>query len=472
MSPLIFIAALTIAVWGTVLALRGSLIAGAMAVLVATCCFGPHFLSFDVAGTTISLDRVLLAGLVIAWMVQWRIGRVEFKPLTAADWVVLSFVGVLTASMLLHDWRNYGPRDVPIPQHLVNGYFIPLALFWIGRQATLSERNCTWILWGLTAFGVYLAITGLLESAGAWSLVFPQYIANPKIGLHFGRARGPMVHSVSYGLYLATCLLCLWLARERLQWRWQILVIAALAPLMMAAIFLTKTRSVWIGTGAGLVVVLALTLRGRVRLAVLGTMIAAAVVVGVANLENLEGLKREGTASDTRQSTLMRKSFAYTSWKMFQDRPIFGFGFGQYVRAKLPYLNDRSVDLPLEQIRPYVHHNTFLAVLTETGLVGLGLMLAVWACWLRTAWKLARGRDVPPWARRQGILLLGLLAITFWQMMGHEITLTAIDQSLIYFLAGVTVGLAPLARDRGVAARRQNSTNLNVGAFAPANGPL
>jgi O-antigen ligase len=449
MTPLTLIAALIIAVWGTVLALRGSLVAGAMASLVATCCFGPHFLSFDVAGTTLSLDRALIAGLAIAWIVQWRIGRVEFKPIVAADWFLLAFIAVLTISMLLHDWRTRGPRDAPIPQHLINGYFIPLSLFWIGRQATLTERNCTWILFGLTAFGVYLAIIGLLESAGAWSLVFPQYIANPKIGLHFGRARGPMVHSVSYGLYLATCLLCLWLWRERLRWRWQVFAVAALAPLMMAAIFLTKTRSVWMGTGAGLVVVLALTLRGRVRIAVLGTMVATALIAGIANLESLQGLKREGTASDTRQSTTMRKSFAYTSWKMFQDRPIFGFGFGQYVRAKLPYLQDRSVDLPLEQIRPYVHHNTFLAVLTETGLVGLSLLLAVWACWVRAAWKLARSGQVPPWARRQGILLLGVLAVAFWQMMGHEITLTAIDNSLIYFLAGVTVGLAPLAENSG-----------------------
>ena len=30
------------------------------------------------------------------------------------------------------------------------------------------------------------------------------HIANPNVGLHFGRARGPMVHSVCFGLYLGT----------------------------------------------------------------------------------------------------------------------------------------------------------------------------------------------------------------------------------------------------------------------------
>ena len=50
-------------------------------------------------------------------------------------------------------------------------------------------------------FGVYLGFTAVCEIAQLWSLVFPKYIADPKIGLHFGRARGPMVHGVSFGHY-------------------------------------------------------------------------------------------------------------------------------------------------------------------------------------------------------------------------------------------------------------------------------
>ena len=59
----------------------------------------------------------------------------------------------------------------------------------------------------LACFGLYLAATGLLEAAHQWAFVFPRYIADPTVGLHYGRARGPMVQAVSYGLCLGITML-------------------------------------------------------------------------------------------------------------------------------------------------------------------------------------------------------------------------------------------------------------------------
>src|SRR5262245_38546374 len=170
MQAVAFIAAAICVVWGVVLALRGSLIAGALALLVTTSCFGPNFLSFDL-GITLSLDRLLLVGLAAAWVIQWRIGKVQFQPLTWPDWILLAFVAMLGASMVLHDFRTAGPDKSSIPQHYINGYLTPLVLYWIGRQAKLTERTVTGILLAMIVFGIYLAITGILETAGAWSLV-------------------------------------------------------------------------------------------------------------------------------------------------------------------------------------------------------------------------------------------------------------------------------------------------------------
>ena len=426
-------------VWGTYLCMRGSLLGGCLLLLVMTCCFGVHFFQFD-AGITFSLDRLLVAGLVGAYVVQRKLGRTESKPLSNADYLLGGLFGVLIVSMFTHDWRTVGPDDVPVLQHLINGYLIPLAIYWVARQTTLNQRNVTWVLYVLVVFGIYLAITGILETLGVWSLVFPAYISDAGVGLHFGRARGPMVHAVSYGLYLATSLLCLWLIKDRLsKWMWIPLMLTT--PLFLAAIFFTKTRSVWLGAGCAVMLVLALTLKGRVRIGVLASVVAVAAIIGLANMDKIVTPEREGSASDTRQSADMRAAFAYVSWQMFQDKPIFGFGFGQFAREKLPYLGDRSVDIQLEEIRHYVHHNTFLSILTETGLVGLFFFLAVYIAWSRNAWMLVRGENSPPWARTHGVLTLGVFAIAFWQMVGHEITFTPIDHSLIFFVAGVTTGL-------------------------------
>jgi O-antigen ligase len=189
-------------------------------------------------------------------------------------------------------------------------------------------------------------------------------------------------------------------------------------------------------------------------------MAAAAVLVSVAKMDSILGLQREGTVADTRQSASMRTSFTYVSWQMFQDRPIVGFGFGQFASAKLPYLTDRSVDLNLETIRTYVHHNTFLSILTETGLVGLGLFLALLLSWSRAAWRLLRDQAAGQWRRRQALLFLGVLSVAFWQMIGHEITFTPLDTSLLLLFAGLAASAAQTSRAKELNASRLRQTTV------------
>lgn len=440
MSAIIAVAAIAGLLWGVIIATRCSLLLGCVMYLVAGAVFGPYFLSFDLAGITLSLDRVLLVGLVGATLLQWRMGKIDPKPLCWVDWAMFGLVGVLTVSTFTHDYHDAGPADVPVVQHLINGYIIPLTVYWIARQAKLDEQEVSRVLMALTAFGVYLAVIGILEGLRLYSLVYPRYIADPALGLHFGRARGPMVHSVSYGIYLDVCLLAAALWMQRLP-RGGKLAVGMLIPLFLAAIYFTKTRSVWLGAATGTLVILGMVLSGRMRVAVLGGAIVAGGLFIVAKSDSLKGLQREGTVQDTRQSADMRKVFTYVSWKMFQDKPIWGFGFGQFAKEKLPYLTDQSSDLNLETIRKYVHHNTFLAILTETGLIGLSVFMMVLAGWTLIGWQLVRDQQSPAWMKSHGLLLLGMLGVALWQMAGHEITFTTIDQSLLYFVAGIGVGL-------------------------------
>ena len=46
----------------------------------------------------------------------------------------------------------------------------------------------------------------MLETRGpASALVFPRYIVDPSVGLHFGRARGPFVEAAANGLAMCIC---------------------------------------------------------------------------------------------------------------------------------------------------------------------------------------------------------------------------------------------------------------------------
>jgi O-antigen ligase len=178
---------------------------------------------------------------------------------------------------------------------------------------------------------------------------------------------------------------------------------------------------------------------------VLGGLVAAGLLLAVAQWDRLLGFEREQSAADTRRSGDMRLSFAYVSWTMFLDRPLWGCGFGQYPHAVLPYLADRSTELNLESIRGYSHHSTLLCLLVENGLLGLGLFLGLLAGWARAAWQVYRSPRSPDWARRHAVLLLGVLALYLVQALSHDVSYTAVENLFLFFLAGMTLGLRPSA---------------------------
>jgi O-antigen ligase len=217
------------------------------------------------------------------------------------------------------------------------------------------------------------------------------------------------------------------------------LVAMAFMLLMALGLFLTYTRSTWIGFALSSVVVLAIQLPSRWRLPALGTAAALAMVTAPLVWSHLMGLEREGTASDARHSVSQRAAFAYVSWQMFKDHPLSGVGFGRFYDRKLPYLSDRSQSFELESIRGLHHHNTFLGVLTETGLVGLAGFCAMVAGWSRTAWRLVRSSSVPSDERSLALLCLATLAIYVSSALFHDLSHLPNEQMVLFLIAGLTV---------------------------------
>ena len=458
MDFVLAIAVIAAAVWAIALAVRVSPLAGCLVFLVLTVCFGHEFLNFDLGPLPLTLDRLWIGALVVWFLVQYRLGRLDPKPLARVDVVLLGFLALITASTFVAGPMGNKTGGSPL-WHLVVGYAIPAVLYFVARQSALTERRVMMVHGFLALLGIYLGLTGVAEMTGQWSLVFPRYIADPDIGLHFGRARGPMVQSVSFGLYLGICSTAalVWLPRLSRTGKLAMLLVL---PLPLAAAALTLTRSVWMGTGFALLLLAAIVLKERLRKLVLFGAIGAAAIVVAANAENLVGFQREGTVDDTRSSATARASFAYVSWLMFQERPVLGFGFGQFADAKLPYLADRSTSLNLESIRPLSHHNTYLSLLVELGLVGLLLYLSLLALWARYGWRLAQSGRRPAWVRAHGVLVLCALATYSVQMLFHEVSFTSVDNGVIYLLAGMAVGLSYSGKesrrlDAGRSANRQ-----------------
>jgi len=87
-----------------------------------------------------------------------------------------------------------------------------------------------------------------------------------------------------------------------------------------------------------------------------------------------------------------------------------------------------------------------LSLLTETGLAGMGLYLALLFGWAQGAWRMWRSSTAPDWVRTQGLVMLGLLGIYAGPAMFFDLTYSPHDHWIVFFMAGTTAGLWPLVK--------------------------
>jgi exopolysaccharide biosynthesis WecB/TagA/CpsF family protein len=463
-------------VWGMIYARRGSVLAGCGLFVAVGYVFGHQFWNSQFGPLPITLDRLVLIGLLAALAIQWRIGRLQFCKMTASDWTLLAMMLVLIASAATSGHAENIAGGSSKWGRLIASFILPAILYFVVRQTSTTHRDWTWLLAGFVVLGTYLGLTAMLEIAGRWSLVFPRSIADPSLGIHFGRARGPDLNAASLGLYLTACFWCGWTLLSQATRRWQQLAISVALPLMALGVFFTYTRSTWLGLAASGLVVLAIQIPRQWRMPALTAAALGGLLVISMSWSHVVGLQREGSAAESEHSVDQRTSFAYVSWEMFRDHPVLGVGFGRFYDRKLPYLSDRSQPFELESIRPLHHHNTLLSIITETGIVGFAVFAAVLIVWCRQAWLLARNADATGWTRAHGVLMLAIITNYLCSAVFHDLTLVPTQEGLLFLFAALTINLGTVncklaATDRKLSRAKSVSTSIGAGD-RPARGSL
>lgn len=433
--------ALAAAVWGLVWAPRASLLVGCGLLLVVGYVFGHEFWNLKLGPLPLTLDRAVLVALLAAFAIQWKMGRFQFRSLTGTDYLLGGLLAILVVSALFSGNPDIMRGVTSKWGRLLASFLLPAMLYWVIRQLPITYNDWARMLAVLVGLGVYLAFTGLFEAAHCWSLVFPRYIANPSLGIHFGRARGPELNSVSLGMYLTACFLCTASLLPHVRQRWQQAALFFASGIMTLGVLLTYTRSTWIGFGVSTIIVAAFWVPRHLRLPAFAFASVAGLLFIAVSWSHVVGLQREGTAEESEHSVDQRGSFLYISWQMFCDHPIFGVGFERFYDRKMPYLSDRRQSVELESIRGLHHHNTLLSVLTETGIVGFFAFAAVLIAWTRSAWRLASNVSSAYWIRMQGILMLALMANYMCSAVFHDVTLLPSQELILFAFAGLTVNL-------------------------------
>ncbi|HVA48850.1 MAG TPA: O-antigen ligase family protein [Pirellulales bacterium] len=434
MTPIIAIAALVAVAWLAAVLWRSGPLAAALLVLLAGSCFGYFFYHLDASPIPLTADRVLFVALILQCALWRRLGWLTPRPAGKPEFVLAAFIATLVVSTLANDWTYQ--HNQPLSK-LLFYYLMPTGMYWAARQLPLNERSSRWLSGSLALFGVYLAATAVAEWLRLPELIFPRYIASADYFEFFGRARGPLMNPIGNGYFLAVGLAStlLWWPRLGRPGQLALLLVAALFG---CGLFATLTRCVWMGAVLMLLVIAGLTLPRSWRLPCIGGTLLVLVLGGATQWQRLLEFKRDVGQSEreTAQSVELRPILAMVAWRMFVEQPLTGCGFGHY-RDKFADVLDRDSDLPLDQARPYVQHNVWLGLLTETGLPGTGLFIVLLGYWLRDAWRLWHS-PAPLWARQYGLLFLATFGSYLSNGMFQDLTIIPMVNMLLFFLAGLT----------------------------------
>ncbi len=410
-----------------------------LAVLVSGSVFGYDFFHIP-APIPITADRALLGLIVMTFGILVVREKAYLRELVATDYLAGGLLVVLLGSALLTDSGYF--KNLPLSRFIFF-YLLPFGLYFVVKHAKFTDRELKLVAIGFCGFCVYLALTAVAESRGWYGIVFPSYIRDPKVTEFLGRGRGPFLNPISNGIFLTTGLamaVMLWkLARNNL---FEKAVWTLAIPVLFVGNICTLTRSVWMGMilAVGLIVLFITTRRQKAVLIVTGTV--GAVLLFAVLGSSLINFKRDKHVSknEMSQSAQLRPIFASIAWEMIQDRPFFGCGFGQYNKHKRRYMQDPHSDLQLSKGAPYLQHNVVLSLVTEVGLIGVGLFLMLLVRAGQEAAMLVRWPDATPWTRAYGLVMLAMLISYFINGMFHDVSIIPMANSLLFFLLAIIVG--------------------------------
>ncbi len=404
-------------------------------IVLAGAVLGHEFFNMPAGPIPITLDRLLLIGTAGLFGYFYLTNQEDLAPLNALDVAIMFLIAVIGISTITHDWKFL--NNMPASRLLFFN-LLPVLLYWLVRNCRLEVGDLKLIATVLCLFGVYLALTAIAEIKGVTAAVFPRYIMTSEEVEFLGRGRGPFVNPVSNGIFMIACFCSalMWWPRSG-EGRRTILIIVALT--ISVGCYATLTRSVWLALvcACGIFIWLPSSTRAKGGMIVLAT--AAAIALFPVLSEKIFSFKRDKAVTQTEMaiSAQMRPMFLHVATKMFEDRPVFGVGFGQYARAKTPYLSDPHSGKPLVITKTLMQHNVFLAYLTETGLVGLSALTLMLLMMIFTSWKVWSNKTIDLWARQFGLLGVVMLSSYCVNGMFHDVSIIPMNHAFLFFLLGL-----------------------------------
>jgi O-antigen ligase len=305
-----------------------------------------------------------------------------------------------------------------------------LVLAWWPRARALAALAITTI-----AGGVIAACVGLWQYATheTW---WNETLQQANVYSRFFRVNGIFFDPNILGRYLVIAILAAlalaWVRRRR----GELAALAAAVAIMAAGLVVTFSRSSSLMLLVGLVL-LAVRAVGPVKAA--AATVALLIVLGGAAIGANSNVRRAVTSGDRLERVSEgRFDLMEGGLEIWRDEPVTGVGLGGFETR----FEETLTPLEQQRVRVIISHNAPVTVLSETGIVGVALFVALI---IGAGWAVVRGskeEGEAGWARwTLGAMLAGILV--------HSLLYAALfEDPFTWVIAGAAVALAgtrPLA---------------------------
>lgn len=410
--------------------------------LLAAVASGPMFggwLDASVGGgVQATIDRALLVAITFFMAVRWLRRPAAVLPVSRVELLMLTFVLVAAVSALVRGGSQGSGTKGGLRLDfvfLVQSYGAPFLLFFLAKNV-LREVHLKWLLRVYVAVGVFVSAVAVLQYFTGITTFSPtRYEA-----IHIGRAAGTLGTAPHFGIVMAVSLLAalvLLLRSNRPPTR---ATLAVLIVFMLAAIFLSKTRAVYLGLAVSMAIAAIYTPRIRRTLAVMGLVGLTATVVAWPMIARTDFVANR--LFDI-VPVYNRIALWGTAANMVVHRPIAGFGFGQktFLEERGEYFTQVGQVSSSWAYTLGVPHNEYLNVLVGMGLVGfIPYFFIIVLLWKNVARVVSRNGLGHDWVSDAALVALASLGMYIINGMFTETGHCWYGSNMVYCLLGAVEG--------------------------------
>jgi len=331
-------------------------------------------------------------------------------------------------------------------------YLLPFSFFLLMMMAALRTSELRNFKWMMAALGSYTGVVCIAERLDLAHLMLPPWLDLQRLNVSIGTGRSggilmqPEWTGLSLGMIFALLIFDFPVKSHAARLFKRVAV-----ALCVAGIFVTYTRAAWL---AWLLVMglwfwnickkRQLFRREALFSRAVAAVVIVAVLLGFAVLPALVN-RRIGDP----ENMYFRLNLWVAGLHMIADKPVFGFGVGQYAEQLSEY-HEELGSIPFSSIgnEPAPAHNTLLTVGVELGIVGLLLYLN------SVAQILGRAHSVDALlGRSRGSLVTALMMSYFVNVMfvsAHDLANNMLFYGCLSAIAGNSAVAALPIRRRAV----------------------